>query len=135
MTSLVVRSERSHDRDAALEVEHHAFGGPDEAAIVEAVRDLPGSFALIAEEDGAVVGHVQLSRAWIGERAVVPLGPIGVSPERQGAGIGSALVRAALAEASRRGEAAMILLGSQQFYPRFGFRPGPRSGSGTRSPG
>ena len=35
---------------------------PRNPTIVEAVRDQPGSFALVAEEDGDMVGHVQLSR-------------------------------------------------------------------------
>ena len=49
-------------------------------AIVEAVRDEEGSFALVAEEDGELVGHIQLSRAWVGENPLLALGPIGVVP-------------------------------------------------------
>jgi putative acetyltransferase len=99
-----------------------------EVAIVLAVRDLEGSFALVAEDRGQIIGHVQVSRAWIGEEPVVALGPIGVLPERQGAGVGSALVEAALDEARRRGESAVILLGSPAFYPRFGFVAGTELG-------
>jgi len=78
---------------------------------------------MVAEDDGAVVGHVQFSRARIGETAVVALGPVGVLPERQGQGIGSAMIRAGLERARERGEAAVILLGDPAFYPRFGFEP------------
>ena len=35
-----------------------------------------------------VVGHVQFSRAWIGETALLALGPVGVLPERQGGASG-----------------------------------------------
>jgi putative acetyltransferase len=124
----LVRPEGLRDRDASLEVERLAFGSDEEADIVEAVRDEPGSFALVADEDGAVVGHVQFSRAWIGETAVLALGPVGVLPERQGQGIGSELIRAGLNEARSRGEAAVILLGDPAFYPRFGFEPGSAFG-------
>jgi putative acetyltransferase len=124
----VVRPEEPGDRDASLEVERLAFGSDEEVGIVEAVRDEEGSFALVAEEDGGVVGHVQFSRAWIGETAVLALGPVGVLPARQGRGIGSDLVRAGLEEARSRGEAAVILLGDPAFYPRFGFEPGPALG-------
>jgi putative acetyltransferase len=127
-----IRPELDPDRERSLEIERAAFGGPDEASIVEVVRDLEGSFALVAEDDGAVVGHVQMSRAWIGDTPVLALGPIGVLPARQGQGIGSSLVRASLDGSRERGERAVILLGSQAFYPRFGFRPG--STFGLRNP-
>lgn len=123
-----IRPEEADDRDDAVEVERLAFGSDEEAGIVEAVRDEEGSFALVAEEDGAVVGHVQFSRGWVGETPVLALGPVGVLPERQGRGIGSRLIRAGLEEARSRGEAAVILLGDPAFYPRFGFEPGSALG-------
>jgi GNAT superfamily N-acetyltransferase len=49
-----------------------------------------------------VIGHVQMSRAWVGADQVLALGPIAVAPDRQGAGTGAALVAAALEEARRR---------------------------------
>jgi predicted N-acetyltransferase YhbS len=55
---------------------------------------------------------------------VLTLGPIGVMPDRQRRGIGSALMRAALEEARARGEAAVLLFGDPAFYRRFGFEPG-----------
>lgn len=127
-----IRPERPEDRDRSLEIEQLAFDSDEEVAIVEGVRDDVGSFALVAELDGELVGHVQLSRAWIGENAVLALGPIGVLPDRQGQGIGSALMWGALEAAKANGEAAVILLGSQAFYPRFGFEPA--SGLGWRNP-
>jgi len=119
-----IRLEEPADRDASLEVERLAFGSDEEPSIVEAVRDEEGSFALVAQEAGEVVGHVQLSRAWVGETPVLGLGPIGVVPERQRRGTGSALMRAALEEARARGEVAVILFGDPAFYGRFGFEPG-----------
>ena len=120
----LVRPEEPRDRDASLEVERLAFGSDEEPEIVEAVREEEGSFALVAQEDRAIVGHVQLSRAWIGETAVLALGPVGVLPECQRRGIGSELIREGLREARSRGEVAVILLGDPAFYPRFGFEPG-----------
>ncbi|MGH2539278.1 MAG: GNAT family N-acetyltransferase [Actinomycetota bacterium] len=129
---MIVRLEQPADRDASIEVERAAFDTPGEASIVEAVRDDPGSFALVAHEGGEIVGHVQLSRAWVGETAVLALGPIGVLPERQGQGVGSALVQAALEEAGRRDETAVILLGAPSCYGRLGFVPA--LGYGLRNP-
>jgi len=129
---MIVRLEEPRDREAALAVERSAFESAEEAEIVRAVRDEPGSFALVAAEEGVVVGHVQMSRAWIGGTDVVALGPIGVQPERQRMGIGSALIRAALEEARRLGCPAVILLGNPDLYHRFGFEPA--SAYGLRNP-
>ncbi len=130
--SVAVREAVASDAEQILLVERSAFAGDKEPEIVRAVQGLEGSFGLVAEEDGAVVGHVQLSRAWIGSDPVLSLGPIGVLLARQGRGIGSALVEAALAAARERHEIAVILLGSKEFYPRFGFLPG--SAFGLRNP-
>jgi putative acetyltransferase len=129
---MIVREERPEDREPSIEIERLAFEGPVEPAIVERVRDLDGSFALVAEDAGEVVGHVQFSRAWVGELPVVAVGPIGVRPERQRQGIGSALIVAGLEEARCRGEPAVILLGSPAFYGSRGFVPG--STFGLRNP-
>jgi predicted N-acetyltransferase YhbS len=71
---------------------------------------------------------VQLSAARIGDVQVLALGPIGVRPDRQRQGIGSALIREALAEAGTRGSPAVILLGDPDLYPRYGFEPASRFG-------
>ena len=97
-----IRPERLEDRSASIEVERAAFGRPLEADIAVAVRDDPGSLALVAEEDAEVVGHVQLSTAWVGDDEVLALGPIGVAPAWQRRGIGAALVVSGVGGSSRR---------------------------------
>ena len=138
--SVEVREATASDLERVLLVEREAFGEPEEAEIVRTVHELEGSFGLLAEEDASVVGHVQLSRASVGADPVLALGPIGVLPARQGRGIGSTLVRAALEEARASGEFAVILLGSPSFYPRFGFVAGATFGlrnpyTGMQEPG
>ncbi|HJQ72082.1 MAG TPA: N-acetyltransferase [Actinomycetota bacterium] len=123
-----MRLERPDDRAAALDVERVAFGSEAEVDIVRAVRDEDGSFALVAEEEGRIIGHVQMSRAWAGSTAILALGPIGVLPERRRQGAGRALIESAATEARSRGEVAVILLGDPALYPRFGFEPATRYG-------
>lgn len=53
--------------------------------------------------------------------AALLLGPLAVDPALKGAGIGSALMRHAIAEAKRLGHRAILLVGDAPYYARFGF--------------
>jgi putative acetyltransferase len=79
-------------------------------------------------EDGAAVGHVTASRATVATEPVVAVGPIGVFPEHQGIGIGSALMEALLTAADGADVPMIVLLGAPQYYSRFGFRPAEELG-------
>lgn len=132
---MIVRPEEPGDRAASLVVERAAFASDEEPAIVETVRDEAGSFALVAEDAGEVLGHIQFSRAWVGDEGVLALGPMAVRPDRQGQGIGAALVRAGLEAAAERGESTVIVVGEAGYYGRFGFRPASPFGIPVPFPG
>jgi putative acetyltransferase len=57
----------------------------------------------------------------VGDFPALGLGPISVLPDRQGRGVGAALMHAVLAAAEATGEALVALLGDPAFYGRFGF--------------
>jgi putative acetyltransferase len=92
------------------------------AAIVES-RQFPPELSLAAVVDDRIAGHVISS--WVGlegsDRRLLQLGPIGVLPELQGQGIGSALVRASLDATRALGEPLLLLEGNPAYYGRFGF--------------
>jgi putative acetyltransferase len=101
-----------------------AFGGRDEARLVEALRAEGAVVAeLAALEGGQVAGHVLFSavKAEPATLAVAALAPVAVSPERQGAGIGGALIRAGLELCRVRGVEAVAVVGDPAYYTRFGF--------------
>ncbi|BCH14868.1 hypothetical protein MesoLjLa_17190 [Mesorhizobium sp. L-2-11] len=80
--------------------------------------------ALVARDaSGAVTGTVRLWDVVLGEggRSALLLGPLAVDPTIKNAGIGSALMRHAIAEAARLGHAAILLVGDAPYYQRFGF--------------
>jgi predicted N-acetyltransferase YhbS len=72
---------------------------------------------------GAVIGTVRLWDVKLGDSgpAALLLGPLAVDPALKDAGIGSALMRHAIAEAARLGHAAILLVGDAPYYGRFGF--------------
>jgi predicted N-acetyltransferase YhbS len=92
-----------------------------------------GLSLVAVDANDQVVGHLLLSRVELARVdgtswSVLSLAPMAVVPEAQGRGAGSALVRAALAEADQRGEPFVVVLGHPGFYPRFGFVPASRHG-------
>jgi len=123
-----IRREASSDEPAIREVNRRAFGREEEAWLVDELRD--GGFvrlSLIAEEAQRIFGHILFSEAVIrteGEDTEA-LGPVAVTPERQGQGIGTALIREGLDRCARMGHRVVVLLGHPGYYPRFGFSADP----------
>ncbi|WP_314325492.1 N-acetyltransferase [Paenarthrobacter ilicis] len=134
---LVLRTERPQDRAAILELTARAFsispvtgepveGVPLEVGLLEALfgsREYLPEFSIVAEIGGEIVGHAISTRGWIGDVALLGLGPIGVLPQFQKRGVGSALMRETAARATATGEPGIALLGSPLYYPRFGYVP------------
>lgn len=118
---LVIRREAAADRDAVRNVVKAAFGRRAEADLVDALRaEGHARVSLVAEEDGAVVGHLMLSTMEAPFRAL-GLAPLAVFPARQGRGVAGQLVRAAVMAARNDGCEAIFVLGDPGFYGRFGF--------------
>jgi len=129
---MLIRAEEQNDRAAVHAVNVSAFGTPSEANLVSALREQTQPVvSLIAEENGAVVGHIMLSPVSLSghpDLKVMGLAPMAVAPEHQRKGIGSALVRAGLEQAKQLGFAAVVVLGHPEYYPRFGCSPSSRFG-------
>lgn len=129
----MIRPERPDDAAAIAEVTRAAFApvpysDGSEVGIVERLRaDGDLAVSLVMVEDGAVAGHIAFSPVTISDGASgwFGLGPVSVLPERQGTGLGAALVRAGLAELQARGAAGCVLLGNPAYYARFGFVADP----------
>jgi putative acetyltransferase len=136
-----VRREQPADHDAVRAVHRAAFGRPGtdrledvvEARLTDALRTDAGflpHLSLVAVRDDAVVGHVLATRGWVEPVHVPALGlaPLGVRPDAQGHGVGSALVHALLAVAEVFEERIVALLGAPAYYGRFDFRPATELG-------
>ena len=124
----MIRPETPADFDAIRSVVAAAFKSDVEAKLVDDIRAdacYRPEFALVAEEDGEIVGHVMINHTELHDGDVVHhiamLSPLAVASARQKDGIGSALVREAVARTDACGDRVMVLEGSPLYYPRFGF--------------
>jgi putative acetyltransferase len=126
-----IRSEHRHDVDAIGALHLAAFGehGHSVNAIVGDLRPTIGELggcSFVAEADGRVVGHVMITASLLDTSSrLIPapvLSPLAVSPERQGAGIGRALVRHAIDAAAAAGSPFVVLEGDPRYYSGLGFR-------------
>jgi len=132
--SIRIRPEESADRAAVQNLIRAAFASADqpsapvvEVGLTEELRLDPGwipGLTLVADRDAIVVGQVTSSYGELDDAnrtRMVGIGPVAVLPAEQGAGIGSLLMRAVVDAADAAGESALVLLGSPDFYGRFGF--------------
>jgi len=81
------------------------------------------SLSLVALSGQGIIGHIAFSPVTVTGRACgwFGLAPLSVRPDRQGQGVGTALVQAGLAALRRQGAAGVVVLGDPGFYTRFGF--------------
>ena len=124
----VIRPEQPDDLPWIHAVNTLAFGQPDEAKLVDQLRDDGDVLAsLVAVGDGNEIdGHILFSRLGLlfddGTSAeAAALAPVAVRPDRQRRGIGKALVRTGLAACKTQQLPAIIVLGHPEYYPKFGF--------------
>ena len=125
-TVTTIRLERPDDIPAIRLVNELAFGRPNEANIVDSLRENGKAIlSLVAEVEGSVVGHVLFSPARFEPQQpqvrALALGPLAVRPDYQRKGLGSLLVQDGLDRCRRLGIHCVLLLGNPAYYSRFGF--------------
>lgn len=138
--SLIFREEQPDDWRPIYALTDEAFrdmpfSDGDEAELVDRLRkDGDLTLSLVAEAPQGIVGHIAFSPVQIsdGTRDWYGLGPVSVWPDLHGKGIGSALINRGITEMRQRGAKGIVLLGSPEYYVRFGFKsdaslayPGP----------
>jgi putative acetyltransferase len=120
-----IRQEKPTDYAAVRLVNESAFETSAEANLVDVLRRETDPFiSLVAEMKGAIAGHILFSPVSLEAHPhlkIMGLGPMAVSPEHQGNGIGSALVKNGLERCREIGYGVVVVLGHPWFYPRFGF--------------
>jgi predicted N-acetyltransferase YhbS len=82
--------------------------------------------ALVAEEEGRLIGHIMLTKAFISHAEqqfeTLFLGPVSVVREERNKVVGSRLIEESLTLAKAMGYTSVVLVGDPGYYNRFGFR-------------
>jgi putative acetyltransferase len=123
----VIRVTQEADLPAVRDVHRAAFGEEEDIPrLIDELLELGlvvPSLSFVAVADDRIVGHVMNS--WVGvegsEIRLLQLSPLGVLPEYQRQGFGSALVRASIEGTRALGEPLLLVEGNPAYYGRFGF--------------
>lgn len=122
---VTIREEKIADAAAREALLDAAYGDARFTKTSERLREgrLPADgLSLVAVERGRIVGTVRLWDVTAGPgRPALLLGPLAVDPAHRNRGIGSTLVRRAIARARLAGHHAIVLVGDAPYYGRFGF--------------
>jgi putative acetyltransferase len=117
----MIREETLADCAAIRRVHLESFPSSAEADLVDGLRaDGDIRLSLVAEEGGAIVGHVLFSRMTAPFRAL-GLAPVAVLPSCRRRGVAARLIETGLTLAAARGWEAVFVLGDAAYYGRFGF--------------
>ncbi len=83
--------------------------------------------SLIASQDQVLIGHILISKVALKdedtEYELLSLAPVSVLPEYQGNSVGSQLIQTAHDKAVSLGYTSIVLVGHEDYYPRFGYKP------------
>jgi predicted N-acetyltransferase YhbS len=125
---VTIRLERPVDeaaREALLDTAYGPVRHQKPSARLRRGRLPADGLAFVAIEHGRMIGTVRLWACNAGsKRPALLLGPLAVHPGARNRGIGSTLMRHALAAASCLGHGAVLLVGDEPYYGRFGFSTG-----------
>ena len=127
LMNALIRPEQSSDAAAIDHVLRFAFPTDQEARLVDRLRKHQQlRLSLIAEIDGAIVGHIAFSQvtiaAFVANSTGLGLAPLSISPELQRRRLGAQLIGEGLCACERLGAGFVVVLGAPEYYHLFGFK-------------
>ena len=122
---ITIRDEDAKDISQVREIVRAAFPGDAESQLVDTLRENGKAIvSLVAVNRNEVLGHILFSpvtTAPPSEGKGIGLAPVAVRPDVQSQGIGSRLIREGLQACKELGFDYCVILGSPDYYQRFGF--------------
>jgi predicted N-acetyltransferase YhbS len=132
--NILFRQENKDDYAAVFNLIQRAFEKEEmsdhsEQYLVERLRNSEAfipELSIVAEINQNIAGHILLTRIKVinnknEEFESLALAPVSVLPEYQSKGIGGKLIETAHKKAKELGFGSVILLGHENYYPRFGY--------------
>ncbi|WP_274308492.1 GNAT family N-acetyltransferase [Solibacillus daqui] len=132
---IIIRQERIEEYNKTEDVIMNAFLNEEysdqkEHLLVSRIRKsdafIPELSLVAVDQNNEIIGHILLSKITIVNDDNIAnslaLAPVCVSPAHQKKGIGSKLINDALKLAKVLGHHSVIVLGHQDYYPKFGFK-------------
>lgn len=125
-----IRIATSLDRDNVRDVHLCAFPEGEREIVSKLAinllseRTTPETISLVAETEGAVVGHVAFSPVTIHNNENLQgyiLAPLGVKPDYQKRRIGSKLIESGMQQLLKMGVNILFVYGDPEYYSKFGF--------------
>lgn len=136
---MLIRQENKNDFNTvyalvkkAFETAEHADGS--EQDLVVALRGSEAfvpELSLVAEIDNKIVGYILFTEGRVDSRTIVVVAPLAVLPAYQKMGVGGTLIKEGHRIAKAMGYDYANLLGSEKYYPRFGYVPAKQLGIQT----
>jgi putative acetyltransferase len=122
---ITIRNEEANDIEQVRAIVRAAFPGDAESKLVDALRENGKVIvSLVAVNGNDVLGHILFSAVSTtppSDARGIGLAPVAVRPDRQSQGIGSRLIREGLQACKQLGFDYCVVLGSPDYYQRFGF--------------
>lgn len=131
INKMEIRKENINDYFDVYNLNKVAFEEDEEAKLVDLLRKsnafIP-ELSLVAIIDNNIVGHILFTKINIidnkgNENESLALAPMAVSPKYQKSGIGGQLIKNGLDKAREMNFKSVIVLGHENYYPKFGFEP------------
>lgn len=128
--TITIRRETIGDETAIHDVHASCFPTDAEARLVDLLRAAGRlRVSLVAEIDGAVVGHAAFSPVTVdGGISGLGLAPLAVIESHRRRGIAASLAVQGLAACRAEGAGWAVVLGEPEYYARFGFQPASEFG-------
>ena len=127
--ALTILPETADDALAIERLHERTFGPGRYARSAYRIREGRGhlpELSFTARIGTLLIGSVRLTPICIGEVPALLLGPLTVEPPFRTRGVGSALIRSALAQAKAKGHKLVLLVGDEPYYAKSSFKRIPK---------